>query len=321
MNTTGRINRILFILSYVSQNQGIRVDELARKVGMRRRALLKELEFISLIGKPPFSPDDYVDIYVEEGRVYTEMDQGLNRPFRFTRAEAMALMMSLELLDPEVDPEGVRSLREKIGRAIGGSADALNRLQERIALESPSRLIAEQFRRITTALERRQKLVIRYYALGSNRTTRRTIRPYYLMKRLGFWYLTAYCEKRKDLRTFKFERILSVKPLDEYFEPPTDFDLEKYKSEFLRSTGELKIEVWFDSQAAPWIREQWGNAVRDASDGGIILTLYSESLEFASRLTLRWAPHSRPLSPPEFVEKVRQDAREMIGQQLSGDPC
>lgn len=315
MNTTGRINRILFILSFVSQNQGIRVEELAQKVGMRSRALLKELEFISLIGKPPFNPDDYVDIYVEDGRVYTEMDQGLNRPFRFTRAEAMALMMSLELLDPEVDPEGVRSLREKLGRVIGESAETLQTLQERIALESSSRLISEHFRTICAAVERRRKLVIRYYALGSNRTTRRTIRPYHLMKRLGFWYLTAYCEKRKDLRTFKFERILSVKALDKYFDPPTDFDLEKYKSEFLRSTGERRIEIYFDAQAAPWIREQWQKAVADGADGGIILTLYSETLEFASRLTLRWAPHSRPLSPPEFVEKVRQDAREMMGLQ------
>ena len=68
MNVTGRINRILFILSFVSQNQGIHLEALASKVGMRPRALIKELEFISLIGKPPFKPDDYVDIYVEDDR-------------------------------------------------------------------------------------------------------------------------------------------------------------------------------------------------------------------------------------------------------------
>lgn len=313
MNNTGRINRILFILSYVSQNQGVTVEELAAKAGMRSRALLRELEFISLIGKPPFNPDDYVDIYVENGRVYSEMDQGLNRPFRFTRAEAMALMMSLELLDPEVDPQGVRSLREKLAGVMGDSVKTARSVHERIALESSSRHISDQFRIICTAVEERQKLEIRYYALGSNRTTRRVIRPYHLMKRLGFWYLTAYCEKRKDLRTFKFERILSVSLQDERFDPPEDFDLEKYQSEFLRSTGEREIRIHFDEPAAPWIREQWRTAVEPDPAGGIILTLHSETLEFASRLTLRWAPHSRPVAPPEFVEKVRQDARDLLG--------
>lgn len=315
MNVIGRINRILFILSYVSQNQGIGVEDLADKVGMRPRALLKELEFITLIGKPPFKPDDYVDIYVEDGRVFTEFDQGLNRPFRFTRAEAMALLMSLELIDPEVDPEGVRSMREKISRAIEGSADALSSLQERIALETPSRIISDHFSQITHAIEQRQKLEIRYYALGRNRTSRRTIRPYYLMKRLGFWYLTAYCEKRKDLRTFKFERILSVRTPKESFAPPTDFDLEKYKSEFLKTTGELKIEIRFDREVAPWIREQWGDATRELEGGAVILTMHSETFEFASRLVLRWAPHAEPIHPPEFVEKVREDACAVVALQ------
>jgi len=37
--------------------------------------LTKELEFMLLIGKPPFRPDDYVDIYVEDQRVFIEFDR------------------------------------------------------------------------------------------------------------------------------------------------------------------------------------------------------------------------------------------------------
>ena len=70
MNVTDRINRILFIMSYVSQNQGVTVDELAAQVALKPRELLKEIDFILLVGKPPFQPDDYVDIYVEDDRVF-----------------------------------------------------------------------------------------------------------------------------------------------------------------------------------------------------------------------------------------------------------
>ncbi len=315
MNVTGRINRILFILSYVSQNQGIQVEDLARRVGMRPRQLLKELEFISLIGKPPFKPDDYIDIYVENQQVRIEFDQSLNRPIRFTRPEAVALLMSLELLDAEVDPDGVGSLKEKIGRAISSSVDQASQLENRIVLERDTHLIGDRFSLIRNAIENRFKLELEYFSLMRNETTKRKVRPYFLMKKLGYWYLTGYCELRNDLRTFKFERILSATRLPETFPEPEDFELGRFKADFDLSTGERRIEIFFDKKLAPWIKEQWGTSARDAEDEGVVLTVYSETWEFPSRLVLRSAPHARPLSPPEFVEKVKRDAEEIISLQ------
>lgn len=312
MNITERINRILFILSYVSQKQGVSVEELADQVGMRPRQLLKELDFMSLIGKPPFRPDDYVDIYVEEQRVYVEFDQMLNRPLRFTRPEAMALLISLQLLDPEVDPKAVQSLKRKIKKVISKSMDPAARLEDRILLEQPSRLISDHFTLLRRAIEERRKVEIIYYSLTRDRKSRRAIRPYFLMKYLGYWYLTGYCELRRDPRTFKFERMLSVKSLGENFPPPTDLDVEKYKENFLKSMGSQPVKIQFDSTVAPWIREQWGSSVETGKGGGVVLTLFSETLEFPSRLILSFAPHARPLSPPELIEKVRKDARQVV---------
>jgi proteasome accessory factor C len=314
MNITSRINRILFIMSYVSQNQGVSVEELAHKVGMRSKQLIKELEFISLIGKPPFKPDDYIDIYVENGNVYIEFDQKLNRPLRFTRAEAVALLMSLELLESEVDPERVDSLKQKIRQVISDSVDKSSSLQDLILLEQPSLLVSNRFTLIRESIDLRKKLKVEYYSLTRNETSSRTIRPYLLMKSFGNWYLTGYCEMRDDLRTFKFERILSVETTEEYFAPPEDFDIVRYKSEFLSSMGHRTVQIAFDPQIAPWIKEQWGESACDDDRGGVILTLHSETLEFPSRLVLGSAPHARPLSPPEFVEKTRKDAREILKQ-------
>ena len=314
MNITGRINRILFILSYVSQNQGVSVEELAEKVSMRPRQLIKELEFISLIGKPPFKPDDYVDIYVENHQVFIEFDQKLNRPLRFTRAEGVALLMSLELLDSEVDPDRVSSLKEKIRNVISYSVDQSGALEDRILLEQPSHLVSNRFSLIREAIEIRRKLKIEYYSLTRNERATRTVRPYLLMKSFGNWYLTGYCEFRKDLRTFRFERILAVKPTSRHFDPPEDFDVVRYKSEFLSSMGHQTVKIAFDPEIAYWIKEQWGDAAKEDGKGGVILTLYSETLEFPSRLVLGSAPHAHPISPPEFIQKTREDAQEILLQ-------
>ncbi len=308
MNTAERINRVLFIVSYVSQNQGVPVEDLAERVGMQPRQLLKELDFILLIGKPPFQPDDYVDIYVEEGRVYIEFDQMLNRPLRFTRPEAMALVMSLQLLDPQVDPEAVQSLKSKIRASIANSVDPRSYLQDRIAFEQASSPVSRHFAALREAIEGNRKVEIEYYSMTQDRTDRRRVRPYFLTKSLGYWYLSGYCQLRRDLRTFKFERILSVHILDETFTPPQDEDAVRHKREFLGLMGKVHVEIEFDPKVAPWIREEWGDSVREARRGGVILTLSTETLEFPSRLVLSHAPHARPLRPPELIEKVQRDA-------------
>ncbi len=309
MNVTERINRVLFILSYVSQHPGVRVESLASHVGLKPRELLNELDFILLIGKPPFQPDDYIDIYVEDDRVFVEFDQMLNRPLRFTHPEAIALLMSLQLLDPELEPKTVRSLEEKIGAAIRNSVDVPGRVQSQIAIEQASSPVTRHFSRLRRAVESNRKVRIDYYSLTRNETGRRTVRPYFLTKSLGYWYLTGYCELRQDLRTFKFERILRVRLLSDGFPAPQDLDVERYKRDFLKLMGNQQVEIRFDPEVAPWIREQWGDSVVDEPDGGVLLRIFSDTLEFPSRLVLGHAPHATPIRPAELIEQVRRDAR------------
>ena len=312
MNVTERINRILFILSYVSKNQGVSIEKLAEQVGMRPKQLMKELDFMLLIGKPPFRPDDYVDIYVEDEQVYVEFDQMLNRPLRLTRPEAMALLMSLKLLDPEVDPKTVRSLTDTIEKAISNSIDPEARPEDRIVLEQPSRPVSRYFSLLRQGIDQNRKAEIDYYSLTRDTTSQRVIHPYFLTKKLGHWYLTGYCELREGLRTFKFDRILSVELFREKFSPPEEVETNRYKLNFLKSMGSRRIEIYFDSKVAPWIKERWGSSVTKAENGGVVLNLASETLEYPSRLVLSFAPYAKPLHPPELIEKVKQDSQEIV---------
>ena len=308
MNVTERINRVLFILSYVSQNQGISVDKLARKVNLTSRQLRRELDFILLIGKPPFQPDDYIDIYTADDQVYIEFDQMLNRPLRFTHPEAIALLMALQLLDPELDPGVFDSLKAKIQQAITGSVTQTGYLQNLIAFQDTPRPESEHFATLKAAVKESTKVEIEYFSISQNQTRRRTIWPYFFTKSLGYWYLTGYCELRLDVRTFKFERILDVGRLEDTFAPPPGIDIQRHQSNFLRLIGKFEIKILFDEDVAPWIREQWPYSVEDKKGEGTVLTLSSETLEFPSRLALAYAPHTRVLSPPELIEKVTVDA-------------
>ena len=313
MNVTDRINRILFIMSYVSQNQGVTVEKLAKQVALKPRELLRELDFILLIGKPPFGPDDYVDIYVDENRVFIEFDQMLNRPLRFTQAEAIALLMAIQLLAPEVDQKTVSSLKTKIRDAIRESLDPKGTNWDPIVFERTSAPISDQFSTLRKAVETKRKVQLDYYSLTRNETCQRIVRPYFLTKSLGYWYLTGYCELRTDVRTFNFERILSVKLRNQSIPAPKDLDVARYRKRFLRQSGENEVVIRFDPEVSPWILESWGQASVEEPDGGALLKLKCDTLEYPSRLILSYAPYARPVSPPQLISKVRQDALNVEG--------
>src|SRR5712692_6869669 len=95
-----RLRRLLFLVPYVAKHPGVSVEELAKALSLPTDSLLKELDLLTMIGRPPFQPDDYIDIYVENGRVYVDLDQRFSAPPRLTAAEAAALRAAADLVRP-----------------------------------------------------------------------------------------------------------------------------------------------------------------------------------------------------------------------------
>ncbi len=70
----------------------------------------------------------------------------------------------------------------------------------------------------------------------------RKIYPYGVVVKRMDWYLIAYCEKNKDIRAFKCERIIDYKILDEGFIIPEDFYIEDYWKKSQRTFKNLCAE-------------------------------------------------------------------------------
>jgi predicted DNA-binding transcriptional regulator YafY len=51
---------------------------------------------------------------------------------------------------------------------------------------------------------------MRYYSASSDRTRRREVDPYRLWYTDGALYLIGYCHRRKEVRMFAVDRILSL---------------------------------------------------------------------------------------------------------------
>ncbi|WP_339187239.1 MULTISPECIES: WYL domain-containing protein [unclassified Paenibacillus] len=80
---------------------------------------------------------------------------------------------------------------------------------------------------IRTAVWRSQKLQIAYQKVSGEISCRK-LQPYGLVVKKEEWYLIAYCEEAKHIRTFKCERIASTQLVEEEYSIPMDFSLEEH---------------------------------------------------------------------------------------------
>ena len=70
-------------------------------------------------------------------------------------------------------------------------------------------------------------LTIEYKKYLSQETDLRTIRPYALKEFAKRWYVVAYSESAKDLRTFALDRIAKLTRTGERFKMPAGFNVDK----------------------------------------------------------------------------------------------
>jgi predicted DNA-binding transcriptional regulator YafY len=79
------------------------------------------------------------------------------------------------------------------------------------------------------AVHKRRQLHILYQSKTDS--TERVIDVYAVLNRQQHWYAVGYCHTRNDLRTFRLDRIGSIRLLETTFTPPDSFDANQYLDE------------------------------------------------------------------------------------------
>jgi predicted DNA-binding transcriptional regulator YafY len=83
---------------------------------------------------------------------------------------------------------------------------------------------------LADAIRRRRRLRVTYRAFSGDET-RRELSPHGLVVHSGRWYLAGYDHLREDLRTFRVDRMLRLRVIDETADsPPEGFDAVAYVS-------------------------------------------------------------------------------------------
>lgn len=296
-----RLRRLLFLVPFVSKNPGLPVEDVAAAVGLKKDELLEELDLLTFVGRPPFSPDDYVDVYVEDGCVYVDLDQRLSAPPRLTASEGVALAAAAALLKPT--PGGaLASALSKLEQVL--PPQSLERYREMtrqldLATEAPDSL-----GRITQAITARRELAFEYVGVARGASERRHVRPLELYSHRGQWYLAAFCLARQGERLFRVDRITSLEVLEATFEPLEGARAPKPGS----SAGERPVTVRFSPELAPYQQERFGEAARLEPDGSLLVTVPGDSERWLTRWILSFGGNATVLGPEWAIRAVAEAA-------------
>lgn len=165
---------------------------------------------------------------------------------------------------------------------------------------------------------KKHSLLITYNSPQYDTRTERIIDPYHLINYMGTWHLIAYCHLRNDLRDFVVGRISSNKLLDDIFEIPKKFDIDKYlNSAFGIYKGKRKIEVTlrFTPNQSKWIEGQiWykQQKIRLMADGSLELSFPVASFDEIIMEVLKHGAGVEVIKPDVLRKLVKEEVKKII---------
>jgi predicted DNA-binding transcriptional regulator YafY len=142
-------------------------------------------------------------------------------PLMFTQKEANALAASVRLAQAWLDPEmagEAESAWSKIFSILPPTARAAaEELPLFAPMLEPDKATQQTLRQLREAVQARRKVDLLYRDAGGLES-RRVVRPLGCFYWGTVWTLAAWCESREDFRSFRIDRISSLRVLDERVE-------------------------------------------------------------------------------------------------------
>ncbi len=216
--------RVLAVLALLQSHGRLTGAEMARRLEVNIRTLRRYITMLQDLGIP---------IIAERGRngCY-ELTAGHKLPpMMFTNDEAVALSIALltaHQLRLTETVHAIQSARAKLELVMPVDLkDQIRSLTETIRLDlnavSVNAPEGDIILILSSAAHQRRRVHIRYRS-GQDEQTERDFDPYGLAYHQGRWYAVGYCGLRRDLRSFRLDRLVVAELTDAHFERPENFD-------------------------------------------------------------------------------------------------
>jgi len=304
-----RLNRLLAILVHLARVGEASIAELADRFSVSTTELLHDLELAACCGVPPYTPDQLIDLLVDEDRVVAEGLRELAHPRRLTPEEGFALAAAARALlaVPGADAEG--DLAGALGKleAVLGSS--------RLAVEVDA---SPALGPLQEAVASRVQVEIDYFGASATQPSTRVVDPYQVVVREARWYLDGWCHRAGGLRRFQVDRIQAVRATGRAAErvgalSASEREALSRPEAFLGASEAVVATVVLPSEARFAVEGLVTDALEETDDGRLVATIpVSDADGWFGRLLLLLGPKAVVIDPPGLLDAGTRAARRAL---------
>lgn len=238
-----RIDRLSAILIMLQSSPSVRMKQITNRFDITPRTVYRDIKALEEAGVP-IAGDSRTGFSLVEGFKLP--------PLMFTEKEAFAFLAAEKLIDRFSDAglkEGYKSGIDKIKsvmrlaeiKAMDNFTDNVSSLDLRFKNPADSQNILQH---LMSEIFKRKKVQISYFSYSRQEASIRKVDPIGIFFSMSHWYLIAFCNTKKDYRTFRVNRIQEIINTDKDFEqehPPLSSLLKSLKDK--DNLQEVIIEV------------------------------------------------------------------------------
>lgn len=308
--------RLLSLILLLQTRPSWKAAELALELNVSERTIHRYMAMLEEMGIP---------IYSERGRHggFSLVRGYKLPPLVFTAEEATVLYMGANLVRDvwgRTYGDAVTGVTAKLDNVLPDNLrQEVDAAQQSLVIlgglaRMDYRLWSETIHTLRQCIGNRRCVHLLYRRAAHPQETSRVIEPYALAFQWGLWYLVGYCHLRRDLRTFRVDRIQGIEALEERFTVPRDFSVREYMERTMRSELAYKVEVHLEAEVAQAVREWHGDwtEIVDHPDGSITARFNVADLDWVSGWVMGFGLAAKVLKPPELVERVQTAAQGVL---------
>lgn len=303
--------RLLSLILLLQSRPIWKAGELADELNVSQRTVHRYMGMLEEMGIP---------IYSERGpHGGFSLVRGYKLPpLLFTAEEATVLYMGANLVRElwgQTYDDAVTSVTAKLDNVLPDDLrQEVTRVRQSLVVGGLTRMDTRHWETAVHTLRRsigeRRSVRLLYRGFARQQDTERVVDPYALTLQWGLWYLVGHCHLRREMRTFRVDRIRSVTTTQERFTVPRDFSVREYLAQSMRFEPTYTVAVHLAACVAPEVRERHGHwmQITDGDDGSITARFGVATLDWATGWVLMHGPAAIVLEPPELVKRVRAAA-------------
>lgn len=296
-----QLRRMLELVPFLVNNQGLHIEELAAKFNVTRRQLEDDLRILICSGLPEGYPGDLFDIQWEDDHVYIIEDLELTRPVRFTVDEACSLLTGLSALNglPELaEDSALESVTLKLLAAAGDEG------LRAASLAGPDVAPAERgaMETVASAIASGAQLHLRYLSPLRDEVSERDVDPLRLFSRDNTWYLEAWCHSAAGIRNFRLDRMEFLKPTGRSVEHTPAEATSAPARAFTPRDEDTVVTLQLTRQGTGLADDYFAERTANLPDGGLVADIRIGNADWIPMLVAQYGGQVRVLAPEEHAK-------------------